>query len=241
MVADTSSNTQDDEAPVDQPARRVNPLTAAAEPLILALGPLSQPQTLDSLGPLQQHLLDALDDFNIDAAAQGIPEAQLDHACYALCALLDETILASTWGAKGWADYSLLTARYNEGFGGETFFERVQQAGTLRGDGVALLEFFHLCMSLGYSGRFHPRRHTSNGIEYLRQQIASLVRQFRQPLPLLSPAADGLAHQPRGLPIWVLASIVGALLLGVYHGLDRTLSHSADQALGELQSISRER
>ena len=241
MLADTSSNTQDDRAPIDQRPHRVNPLTAAAEPLILALGPLSQAQNPDSLGPLQQRLLDALDDFSIQAAGQGIPEAQLDHASYALCALLDETILASDWGAKDWANYSLLTARYNEGFGGEAFFERLHQAGRLRGDGVALLEFFHLCLSLGYSGRFHPRRHTSNSVEHLRQQIASLVRQFRPPLPLLSPANIGLAYQPRGLPIWVLASIVGALLLGVYHGLDWTLSHSADQALGELQSISRER
>ena len=202
---------------------------------------MAQDQQPESLATLQVRLLDALDDFSAEAGEQGVPDQQVDHARYALCALLDETILSSSWGADGWADYSLLAAAYGEGFGGEAFFDRLNQAGAQRGDAVTLLEFFHLCLSLGYTGRFHPRRQSRDGIEQLRLQVATLVRQFRQSLPLLTAPRVADREPKRKLPIWVLAALTGALLLGVYRGLDWTLSTSAGQVLADLQSISRER
>jgi len=220
-------------------AMLVNPLIQAAKPLFLAVTLLAQGKPPESPPQLQQHLLDALDDFSaiMEAGHPGLH----DDARYALCALIDETILSTTWGAADWADLSLLATVYDEDYSGESFFKRLEKTSRQKTQGVLLLEFFHTCLSLGYSGRFARHRYTPASIEHLRSQVASLIAQYRSaPPPLLSAIPSGNTGSQRAhLPLWIMASLLGALTMGIYQGMSFYLHQWSGPVIDVVQALAR--
>ena len=154
---------------------------------------------------------------------------------------MDETILSTTWGAAEWADHSLLAAIYNEDYSGESFFKRLEKTSKQKNRGVLLLEFFHTCLSLGYSGRFARHRYTPTNIDYLRSQVASLITQYRStPPPALSPTPPGnVGNQHRHLPLWIMASLLGALTMAIYQGMSWYLQQWSGPVLDVVQALAR--
>jgi len=240
IMSPTTDATPSD-APVDDTpgTTRVNPLIQAADPLFLAVALLAQGDPPESASQLQQHLIDALDDFSsvIDASHPDLH----DDARYALCALIDETILSTTWGAADWPDLSLLAALYDEDYSGESFFKRLEKTSKQKTQGVLLLEFFHTCLSLGYSGRFSRHRYTPANIEHLRSQVASLISQYRvAPPPALSAMPPGGTGSQRShLPLWIMASLLGALTMGIYQGMSWYLQQWSGPVLDVVQALAR--
>lgn len=217
--------------------QRVNPLTSAAQPLLLSVGLLVDNSPPESPQTLQQALLDHLETFS--NTVENSDPKHLDSARYALCALLDETIASTNWGAAVWPDYSLLRQIYNQDYSGEEFFKRLEGAGKEREAGVALLEFFHLCLSLGYSGRFHQRRQTDSRIKHMRSQVASLIEQYRDSAPpALSPPLK-LGRQRRPVPIWIVTTVLAAILLGAYQGMSWHLTQVGEPLLKNIQGMAR--
>ena len=217
----------------------VNPLIQAADPLFLAVALLAQGQRPESPPQLQQHLIDALDDFS--AAVEASHPELHDDARYALCALIDETLLSTTWGAADWAGLSLLSAVYDEDYSGESFFTRLEKTSKQKTKGVLLLEFFHTCLSLGYSGRFARHRYTPANIEHLRSQVASLITQYRSaPPPPLSPTPPTYSSGQRThLPLWIMASLLGALTMGIYQAMSWYLEQWTGPVLDIVQALAR--
>ena len=242
MSPSTETQASPDPEAADIPSpgdTRINPLIQAADPVFLAVALLAQGKPPESATDLQQHLIDALDDFSAVIEASH-PDLH-DDARYALCALLDETILSTTWGAADWANQSLLAAVYDEDYSGESFFKRLEKTSKQKTRGVLLLEFFHTCLSLGYSGRFARHRYTPANIDYLRSQVASLITQYRRtPPPALSPMPPGNAgNQRRHLPLWIMASLLGALTMGIYQGMSWYLQQWSGPVLDVVQALAR--
>jgi type VI secretion system protein ImpK len=229
------------DSPVDDKPEttQINPLIQAADPVFLAVALLSQGQRPESPPQLQLRLLDALDDFS--AAIESTHPELHDDARYALCALVDETILSTTWGAAEWSGLSLLSAVYDEDYSGESFFQRLEKTSKRKTKGVLLLELFHTCLSLGYSGRFARHRYTPANIEHLRSQVASLITQYRiTPPPALSPTRPSDSGSRRShLPLWIMASLLGALTMGIYQGMSFYLEQWTGPVLGIVQALAR--
>lgn len=218
---------------------RVNPLISAAQPLLLAAGLLSRAVAPDSPHQLQQTLFELMEQFD-----QSIADSQpdmLDSARYALCALLDETLVSSSWGGAVWPEHSLLGKYYEQDFAGEEFFPRLEKAGKQRDGNTWLLEFYHLCLSLGYSGRFHRRRQTDASIHQLRTQLGALILKLRErPSQPLSPPTSTLpTRKLANIPLWLIAAVMAAVTVGVYQGLSWYLARSSDPLLQAIQAIGR--
>jgi len=224
--------------PATQWPERVNPLISKAQILLLYSGILSSSSPPDSTQQLQQTLTATIDEFS--SALDDIDPEHLDSARYALCALLDETIVSTRWGGPVWPDYSLLRQYYDQDYRGEEFFTRIEAAGRQREQGVQLLELFHLCLSLGYSGRFHQRRQTEGRIKQLRIQVASLIDQYREAPAAALSAPIQQQRQRRRLPIWIMTSLLGALLLGAYQGMSWHLSQVGAPLLKSIQALARD-
>jgi len=99
---------------------------------------------------LRNHLISLLERFRQDAQAQKIPDAEIEHARFALVAWADEMILAHKWaGLDEWQRQPLQQVLFNTVRAGNQFYERVHQ---IRAGEDQALEIFFFCLALGFQG-----------------------------------------------------------------------------------------
>lgn len=83
------------------------------------------------------------------------PQEEYDQARFAVCAWIDETLLASDWDQKQlWQREQLQRLYYNTTDAGVELFERLEQLDHRQND---LREVFYLCLALGFKGRYIGR------------------------------------------------------------------------------------
>ncbi len=114
---------------------------------------------------------------------------------------------------------------------GERFFDHLEK---LRGEGarrVQVLEVFHMCLLLGFQGRY-----ILEGIEKLGYLTARLGDEIvhlqgrRAPFAPHWAPPDSVVHKLRSeVPMWVMASVFAVIALGSFIGL-RTHLHSQTEA-----------
>jgi type IV/VI secretion system ImpK/VasF family protein len=102
-------------------------------------------------GAFRSHVMAQLAD-----ARRTTEDERLDprgYAQYAVVALVDETVMSSTWpGAEQWRREPLQVHYYDNLLAGEQFFVRLEE---LRGDADGeLLEVYFLCLCAGFQGRY---------------------------------------------------------------------------------------
>lgn len=100
-------------------------------------------------------LLHFLGEVEARARAAGIPHDDAELARYAFCAAADETVLRSAFGIRDrWEKHPLQLRLFGDQLAGEHFFDKLEQ---LRARGAAklqVLEVFHVCLLLGFQGRY---------------------------------------------------------------------------------------
>lgn len=152
----------------------LNPLIAAAAPLFALatkVGLLSSQQTPQSL---ESRLTHELYSFECQARNQNFRTQTVLAARYAICALLDELIHQSDWGQRHeWHSTRLLQAFYSSQAESEQFFSILERANSDPGQHQELLEFYYLCLSLGYYGKY---RHSAEA-QLVRQNIIDQLYQ----------------------------------------------------------------
>lgn len=170
-----------------------NPLIRAARPLldlVLNIRQHYEPRQEHGLYP---QVVNEIEQLESQLSASGLHVQTLIDFRYALCCCLDEAVMSQPWGHQGsWSSYSLLTRFHHESWGGEHFFTRLSELMTDPVRNCWVLQFFLLCLDLGYEGRYR-----------ILPQGEVLLRQLRHRLhQQLYPAA--LASQDT--PLFVIAS-----------------------------------
>lgn len=100
-----------------------------------------------------------------DFPAKGLcTQDEYDQSRYALCAWIDETVLATAWNHRArWRPEMLQRLYYNSADAGEKFFERLNRIGVHQ---KSIREVFYTCLSLGFKGRY-----CAPGDQYALQQL----------------------------------------------------------------------
>lgn len=113
-----------------------------------------------------------------DAQRQGVGMAEIDAAKYALAALLDEQVLCSELAAAPeWINEPLQMRLYGSFAAGEEFYTRIDDLKRdPAGPRLLALEIYHLCLGLGFKGRYEDRR----GEEQRRIIMDSIAEQLSQ-------------------------------------------------------------
>jgi type VI secretion system protein ImpK len=211
-----------------------NPIMRAAGPLLLLLGRLRVALLRASFASLMEQVADAIKFFEKDIRSAGIPEQQANIAKYILCATADDIVQnIPTEDRHVWTQYSMLSRFFGERIGGVRFFEELDKALKDPLINYPLLELQHTCLALGFQG---VHRSAPNGQAALQQIQRNLYETLRRVRPKvahdLSPRWQGqkLASSASRLrvPLWVVASVVGALLLALYITLLALLSGKSD-------------
>jgi len=188
---------------------------------------------------LRERITTALDTMVGRGRADGLPDAELAEARYALVAFIDEQVLKSNWpGRHEWMGQPLQLALYNEYTAGENFFNRMrvllQQGGT-----SPALEVYYLCLMLGFRG--------VHGMNADQRALGEVCDTARQRVAQAWPAGAKLgprAEPPDRLPARrasyapLIAVVVGSLLVAllVVVGLERLVSSNLEQSIDAMSA-----
>lgn len=163
------------------------------------------------------------------------------YACkYAFCATVDEAMLMSSFKAReSWQRLPLQLQFFGEQLAGEQFFAKLED---LRSQGVArveTLEVFHMCLMLGFQGKYLIEGTEKLG--YLTARLGDEIARLKGRRAPFAPhwaAPDQVAHQLKHeVPLWVIASVFGLLSLLAFVGLRWNLNHFTQQSLAEHHDI----
>ena len=193
---------------------------------------------------LKEALADGIRKFEQQARAEGLPNEQVIAARYILCTLLDESAASTPWGGSGvWSGQSLLVLFHNETWGGEKVFQLMSKLAENVPANRNLLELMYVALAFGFEGRYRVLNDGKAQLESLRARLSQMLRGGRAADgdKTLSPRWEGVPAQVArlrdGLPMWVVASLAGLVLLGVYLGLTYSLNSASDNVFTTLQGL----
>ncbi|HEV8678240.1 MAG TPA: type IVB secretion system protein IcmH/DotU [Stellaceae bacterium] len=225
---------------VETLAMGVNPLVAAAAPLLQLLARLPNTIHHPDPGELRERAVRAIHSFEQRTRDLGLPRELLPPAHYALCASIDDVVLNTPWGSTGvWDANSLVSIFHREVRSGERFFQLLGQMRQNPGLYLPVIELMYLCMSLGLQGQYRLSPRGPAELDRLREETyAVIVRQRQAPEPDLSPHWKGLLAPYRGsrptLPVWVAASVGLAVLAALFVWLSSSLNAASDDLFARL-------
>jgi type VI secretion system protein ImpK len=141
-----------------------------------------------------------------------------------------------------WANQSLLVLFHNETWGGEKVFQLMSKLAENVPANRNLLELIYVVLAFGFEGRYRVLNDGKAQLESLRVRLSQMLRGSRADGDkTLSPRWEGVpakvARLRDGLPMWVVASLAGLMLLGVYLGLSFSLNGSSDGVFAALQGL----
>ncbi|NOS87185.1 MAG: OmpA family protein [Methylococcaceae bacterium] len=196
-----------------------NPLTGAAIALLSLVAQLRNTASHHDVPGLRASLIEAVKQFDTTIKSQGISSEQAQAARYALCTLLDETVLNTPWGCNSiWSTQSLLIFFHKESWGGEKFFLILKNCMQQPGTHFNLLELLYYCLCLGFEGRYRVEDHGRSKLEEVRENAYQIIQRQRGDVErTLSPQWQGIKDKRNVLakfvPLWVIGSVAFALLM----------------------------
>ena len=244
-VAPGRPATQEQSEPVETGAvtSGLNPLVAAANPLLNVIPPLRASMEHPNPSALRESLARGIREFEARARTVGIPTEKIIAARYALCTLIDENAANTPWGASGaWAQHGLLALFHGETEGGEKFFQVLARLAENPQANLDILELMYICLHFGFEGRFRVIEGGSRQLEAVRQRLLSIIRKQRGEYERdLSGSWQGVATRGQArlgwMPLWVVGAVTVLLLLGIYLGFKLSLSGASDRLAGEIASL----
>jgi len=224
-------------------AASANPLVRAAGPLLALVRQLRSVRDHPDVATLRGDVIEAIRRFQADTSDAGVDPRTAAQASYALCALIDETILGTPWGLQSvWSKESLLITFYREATAGETFFNFLNKAKESPRNYIDILEFLYICLSLGFQGKFRVEPGGADRLTRLRQDLYTVIARERGPVdPALSARWRGVQDRSpavaRFLPLWVVGISAFALVLVVFVGYTFSLNSWSDRVYGRIAAL----
>ncbi|MFG6413058.1 DotU family type VI secretion system protein [Roseateles sp. DC23W] len=220
----------------------LNPLVAAAMPLLSAAPRIRHSPQHPNPPGLKQALAEGIQTFEAHARSQGLANEQVIAARYILCTLLDEAAASTPWGGSGaWASQSLLVQFHNESWGGEKVFALMAKLAENVPANRNLLELLYVCLAFGFEGRYRVIDNGRAQLDGVRSRLAQMLRQGQAPDPALSPRWQGAEPAEKGLrhklPLWAIACATALVLLVVYMGLRFGINGASDEVFTALRGF----
>lgn len=185
-------------------------------------------------GEFSARMTQFLDEFGRAAKKQGASSDDIDASKYAFCAAVDEIILRSSFPIRDtWARNPLQLTLFGEQLAGENFFKRLE-ALRLRGTAhLEALEVFHMCLLLGFQGRFALEG--TEKLNYFTSRLGDEIAHMKGKRGGFAPHAerpDQIVHKLRNdLPLWVLFTVFALICALGYIGLRTTLANNTRQQM----------
>jgi type VI secretion system protein ImpK len=180
------------------------------------------------------HMTRFLGDVDRNAKALGVPADDVTAAKYAFCAAVDEIILRSDYDIReAWETRPLQLRLFGDQLAGEHFFQRLEDLRAKGAVHLQALEVFHVCLLLGFEGRF--ALDGRDKLSYLTARLGDEIARMHGKSRGFAPRAerpDQIAHKlGSDLSLWALAMVFSVVTLGGYLGFRTALAHETTQAM----------
>lgn len=218
----------------------LNPLVEAANPILAAVPQIRHALRHPDPAGLRARISEQLDGFERSALAAQTPEDQVGTALFALCALLDDSAAATPWGRE-WAALGLL-ADLHGGNGPERFFSVLDELVAEPARAPELLEFFYVCLALGFEGRYRAGEGGRQALAQMRDRLYELIEQRQGKASTeLSARWRGAELRekrvPAALAVASVASACAVVLAGLYFTYSVSLGAKSDPVARELAQL----
>lgn len=221
-----------------------NPILAAASDLLVLLGRLRTGMVEMQAIPLRDHVLREVSLFVQNCTERGVPPVDIELARYALSATADDIVQTIPGNdPQYWQQFSMAAELLNDRSAGIGFFARLDQVMAFPSQHANVLELMLACLALGFEGKY--RSAVPNGPVLLLRLRMEAYQRFRtvteRPKEELShkwlPILLGGRRRSAGMPIWVVASVAAAMVVGLFATLSWILSGDAQAAQGKIIAL----
>jgi type VI secretion system protein ImpK len=187
-----------------------------------------------------QRITQFLDEFGRRAKQHDASADDIDAAKYAFCAAVDERLLSSRFVIRAdWERRPLQLALFGDQLAGENFFNRLEHLRARGGAHLQALEVFHLCLLLGFEGRYMLEGQEK--LHYLTARLGDEIAALKGKRPGFAPHAerpDRVSHRLRGeVPPWVLCTLFALIALAGYAGFRTSLDGIAASGMEAYNGI----
>jgi type VI secretion system protein ImpK len=220
-----------------------NPIAGAAISLLSVVAQLRNTTLHPDIAGLRANVIEEIKQFEIKIKQQGVASEQVQAARYALCTLLDETVLNTPWGCNSlWSTQSLLVFFHKENWGGEKFFLILKNCMQQPGTHLDLLELLYFCLCLGFEGRYRVEDHGLSKLEEIRENAYQIIQRQRGDVDRnLSLHWQGIKDKRNILtklvPLWVTGSVAALLLMLIFLGFLYFINVSSNPLLTKLYAL----
>ena len=168
------------------------------------------------------------------------PAEDIYQAKFAFCALVDEVVLMSRLELRhAWGRRPLQLEFFGEQLAGERFFDNLEQLRQAGLPKLQVLEVYHLCLLLGFQGRYILEG--SEKLGYLTSRLGEEIAQLKGQRAPFAPhwaAPDQVANAlRRSVPLWVIGSVFALAGLLAYLGLRWMLDRQTQADLGTYSQV----
>src|SRR5699024_5578002 len=204
-AAETSDNQPDSDIDRALELAAVNPLAGAAAPLLWLAGRLNESPPPDDVDQFRERILHELKRFETAAMARDVPPRLVRMGRYALAATIDHIVLNTDWGGHAaWANRSLVSQLYNETWGGERFYDLLEQMRLSPEKNIDGLEFMAICLAIGFTGKYRVLEDGRSRLSQLRYALYRTIRDVRgaydRDLSPPCPTATAPHLAPKSMP-----------------------------------------
>lgn len=191
-------------------------------------------------GNFADHITGFLADVDRSAKALGIAAEDVTAAKYAYCSAVDEIILRSSYGVReAWETRPLQLRVFGDQLAGEHFFNRLEDLRAKGFQHVEALEVFHMCLLLGFQGRY--ALDARDKLDYLVARLGDEIARMRGRTRGFAPHAgrpDQVVNRLRSdLSLWVLGAVFSVAALGAYLGFRTLLANDTEAALAQYNDL----
>jgi type VI secretion system protein ImpK len=181
-----------------------------------------------------------LGDVDRSAKTLGIGADDVTAAKYAFCAAVDEIILGADYAIReAWETRPLQLRLFGDQLAGEHFFQRLDDLRAKGSVHLQALEVYHLCLLLGFRGRF--ALDGPDKLNYLTARLGDEIARMRGKSRPFAPHADRpdqIVHKLRSdTSLWVLCGVFALAGLGAYLGYRNALGGETDRALASYNDL----
>ena len=220
-----------------------NPLIEAAKHVLILANSMQQTTSQLSTDSLINKFSLLINNFEENAEKNGAKYDAIQAAKYCLCTFVDELAVRAGWADETWSKNSLLVSFYDETWGGERFFEIIQNLKQDSDKNIDLLEFMYLCLQFGYKGKYQVLNNGELEIDKIKRDLLALIHSKRP-----DQTANLFKHNPiitnniqrkrrLAIPLWVVG-VLGAVALGVgYFTMQWSLGDKFNTASTKVNSL----
>lgn len=172
-----------------------------------------------------------------ERGAKNFAQASADdiYLCkFAFAALLDETVLATQPSIRdSWEVRPFQLEQFGEQLAGERFFDHLEKLREERQPRVQVLEVFHMCLLLGFQGKYITEG--SEKLHYFTSRLGEEIAHLKGRRASFAPHAlppDQIIHKLRNeVPLWVIVSTFAFVAMLAFMVLRWSLQHQTQRDL----------